>query len=301
MSYFFDLLLQWTLYGSLGLALLIPYVWGGRLVLCQSTWVGLGAYTVGFLTVRLDYALPVALLAAVLIGAVMGILLAATLGRLNDAAFALVTFLVALAGMEVFINATSITGGHLGIGGLPTLEMITTWSLPPKGVAASILAILCVVEIVALGRLRQEELGRAVRALRDDHLGAHLDGIDPRLLERDIYALWGGLSALVGGIWALALPRVIPEYFDVMILGLTVVLACIIGIGERPFAILIGAALVVSINEGAERLTVDPELRGKLPLLCVGVAYVLLVLFPPDRLLQRMWTTLQRLRRARMP
>ena len=280
-NYAADLFLLVALHGALAVALLIPYRWGGRLVLCQCSFVGLGAYTVGALIER-GIPAGVALLLAPILGSLVGALLSLLLFRLNAAAFALVSYLIALSGREFFENSDALTGGPLGIGGIPPLDL-PGFDLHVKAEVALIVITTAIICATLAQCLFSREFGRAVRALRDDFQAAHLDGISPWPIERDVYMLFGAQTALIGALWAFGLPRIVPGYFEVMTLGLLVVLGCIIAGSESPWAALLAMTIVVGIREGAQQLPVSPQLRGDLPILCVGVAYVLIVLFVPER------------------
>ena len=119
MSYLFDLALRFAVVANLALALVIPFRWGGRLILCQGVFVGLGAYVVAAGVVHWHINPLVAVGLATLTGAACGWLLTYIVARLDSATFALLTFLLAIAVMEVFENWDSITGGRNGIGNLP--------------------------------------------------------------------------------------------------------------------------------------------------------------------------------------
>jgi ABC-type branched-subunit amino acid transport system permease subunit len=210
-------------------------------------------------------------------GAAGGWFLAHMVARLSDATVALVTFLLAIGGMEVFENWESVTGGRTGIGGLPSIS-ISDFDISPKATAALVLILTFSAIFLLVRFLFSSQFGRAIRALRDDAAGAELDGINAFRVERDVLMLFGFNSALIGALWAFALPRVIPEYFDFAVLTLPVVLACILGGGEKPHHCLLGAALVLALDEAAQRLPVPPEIRADIPLLVVGITYVAVAL-----------------------
>lgn len=273
MSYFADLTLRLAVIANLALALSIPFRWGGRLILSQGIFVALGAYGVAISIAYWHLNPAVAVCVAVLVGGVGGWLLARLCAPLNGATFALLTFLLALAGIEVFENWDAVTGGRTGLGGLPNI-LIPGLNLAPKMTAALTLLFVCLIFFLIVRFLFKSQFGRAIRASRDDALGAELDGISVARVERDVFILFGIHSALVGALWAFALPRVIPEYFDFAVLSLPIVLACILGGGEEPRHALLGAVLVLALDEGAQQLPVSPQVRADVPLLVVGIAYV---------------------------
>jgi branched-chain amino acid transport system permease protein len=276
MSYFADLALRLVVIANLALALSIPFRWGGRLILSQGIFVALGAYMVAISVFRWQLHPVFAVLVATLAGAVGGWLLARIAAPLNGATFALLTFLLALAGIEVFENWDSMTGGRTGIGGLPNI--LVPLDISPKTTVALALLLMCLIFFLIVRFLFKSHFGRAVRAARDDATGAELDGISVAHVERDMFILFGLHSALVGALWAFALPRIIPEYFDFAVLSLPIVLACILGGGEEPRHSLLGAVLVLALDEGTQQLPVSPQVRADVPLLMVGIAYVAVAL-----------------------
>jgi len=281
MNYFADLALRLALLLNLALALNIPFRWGGRLILSQGIFVAMGAYVVAISIVRWDLHPALAVLLAGLIAVPSGWLLARIAAPLSAATFALLTFLLALAGMEILENWDSLTGGRSGIGGLHNL-FLPGLNASPKMSVALVLLLLGLLFFLLARFLFQTQFGRAVRASRDDATGAELDGISVIRVERDVFILFAVHSALAGALWAFALPRVIPEYFDFAVLSLPIVLACILGGGEQPRHALLGALLVLALDEGAQRLPTTPEVRADVPLLVVGIAYVVVTLINGD-------------------
>lgn len=299
MNYFADLALRLAVLANLTLALSIPFRWGGRLILSQGIFVALGSYVVAISLLRWHLNPLAAVFVAGLAGGAGGWLLARVAAPLNVATFALLTFLLALAGIEVFENWESVTGGRTGLGGLPSLH-VPGLDVSPKMTVALALLLVGLLFFLLARFLFQSEFGRAVRATRDDAAGAELDGVSVAHVERDMFILFGFNSALVGALWAFALPRVIPEYFDFAVLSLPVVLACILSGGEKPWQSLLGALLVLALDEGAQQLPTSPEVRADVPLLVVGVAYVAATLAGGDSgLLRTAGRFRARLRRQR--
>jgi len=277
----FDFALRMALLGALAAALFIPYRWGGRLILCQATIVGLGAYVFTAMTTEAQLGLVPSFAAAALLGGLFGAALTVLLHSLSDAAAALVSFLLALAGVEIYQNAESLTGGYSGMAGMQReLDLATTYG--SESVAAVALAIVCFALVVLGSHLKDREFGRAVRALRDDYMGAHLDGIRPYEVELYVYTVFGATSGLVGAVWAIALPSVDVGYFDVMELGLPIVLACALFRGDSPLLGVLGAVVVFCLDEFTQKLPVPAEMKADIPLLTLGCMYVAVMLVSPS-------------------
>lgn len=272
MGYAADLTLRLAILVNLALALAVPFRWGGRLLLCQGVFVGLGAYGVPLLYSSVGLHPLVGVPAAGLAGAFAGLGLAAIARRLDPARFAVVTFLAGLAGLEVYENWASVTGGRTGLAALPASLCAS------KASVAVLNVVLAGVAAFVYHRAYRGQVGRSLRAVRDDCEGAALDGVSPPSRITEALVLLGFHSALVGAAWQFALPRILPEYFDFWSLSLPVVLACILGGREQPPHMLLGALLVLGLDEGAQWLPVPPEVRADVPPLAVGVVYVLATL-----------------------
>lgn len=277
MNYTYDLILRFLLLSNLAIALSVPFRWGSRLVLCQGLFVGFGCYCMALSVNTIGVPVLGALCISICGGAIIGWFMAHITARLDSATFALITYLLGLSSKEIFENWVKITGGRTGIEGL---YLGKDWfGLPPKGIAAVLLAFSCFIFIKMYGHFLADQFGRAIRALRDDPVGAALDGIDAYKVERNVLILFGIHSSFVGSLWVFGLPRIIPEYFDFWFLVLQVVLACILAGGLSPQKMLKGAFLVVMIDEATQRLPIPPQVRADVPLIIVGIVYVVASFF----------------------
>jgi len=276
MNYNADLFMHFMILANLTMALSIPFRWGSRLVLCQGLFVGFGSYCVTILVNRFGVPVYLAIFMGTVGGALIGWLLANITFRLDNATFAIITFIIGLSSMELFKNLHSITGGSTGLKrmGLPSLFGETS----PKTITALLLAVSCIGFYLLYSALLKSQFGRTVLALRDDSVGAILDGISTKHTELRVLALFGGHTALIGTLWAFGLPRIAPEYFSFWFLSLQVILACIIVAGISPGSMLIGALVVIFVDESTQKIPVSPQMKGQVPLLIVGIIYVVVTL-----------------------
>ena len=271
MGYASDLLLNLAVIVNLALALSVPFRWGGRLLLCQGIFVGVGAYCVPLVHATIGLSSFLAVPLTGVLGAALGYLFAIVIRRLDPARFAVVTFLFGLAGLEVFENWDAVTGGRTGIS---ALSLSLEGECSSKLVVGIAMVVALAVAMVAYRAAFQTHFGRSIRAARDDPEGALLDGVNPSSTTTEALVLACAHSSIVGALWQFAVPRVLPDYFGFWALSLPVVLACILGGGERPHHILLGSVLVFGLDEASQWLPVPVEVRADIPLLVVGLTYV---------------------------
>lgn len=286
MNYLTDLLLRLVLVANLAMALSVSFRWGSRLILCQGIFVGLGCYIAAHLANHHSIPLIFSICSGAFCGILLGGIMASLTHKLDSASFALITYIAGLGGMEIFENCNAFTGGRIGTISFrypdPLSGMIT-----PKAFAAALLIFVGIIFYYIYLHLRNSQFGRAIHALRDDPIGATLESVAPYLIERQVFMLFGFHSSIAGALWAFGLPRLLPDYFSFWSLSLQVVLACVITGGTDPKRMLVGSLIVVLLSEISQSLPMSPQLRGDVPLIFVGLIYILITIFDDPQALYR--------------
>jgi len=227
----------------------------------------------------------ISVILATAIGLILGYVFSLATDKLDSASFSLVTFLGGLAGIEIIENWDSVTGGRSGLEGV---DITSISANSDKIIIAIMLFCLGIVFLLLFQHLIKSPYGMSIRALRDDPEGAKLDGIEKRIVLRQTFILVGFHSTLVGAIWVLALPHVNPGMFSFWAISFPVVLACLLGGGERPYNIVIGSILVLALDQGSQLIPVPPVLRADVPLLVVGLAYLFVTITAgPERIVKK--------------
>jgi branched-chain amino acid transport system permease protein len=235
----------------------------GQLSLGQAAFMGLGAYASALMTLKLAAPLPLSLLAAVLVPAFAALLIGVPTLRLSGVYLALAT--IGLGEMlRIFFVNSELTGGALGLSGIPTLS---------EEVGPALIFGSLALALVALTFVCRSRLGRAMEAIREDEVAAGVLGIN--LLNYKLTALVASamLAGLAGAFDAHVTSFIGPgEYgFDAAVTILS--FALLGGIGS-PFGPVVGAFV----------LTLMPELLRPLHdfrLVFNGLIIVLVVLYLP--------------------
>jgi len=261
----------WAIYGnvvmSLGTnALLALSIWltlaCGMLAMANAAFMGIGAYTAAILTMNYDMPFAVALAG----GMAMPMLVAAIIGlptiRLSGVYLAMATLGFGEVVRVAVLNTESLTGGALGLNGIPQL---TQW----WHVVAAVVLVLLV-----LWRMRRSKVGRAFDAIRGDETAAGLMGIDVRANKMLAFMLGAAIAGLAGALNAHLTFFIGPsEYgFDRGVEILT--MAILGGIGGLAGPLL-GSAIITMLPEVLRGF-------GDFRLVANGVILVLIVLFLPQ-------------------
>ena len=231
---------------AMGCNLLLGYT--GLLSFGQGIFFGLGSYTIALLLTRWPLPMPIALLAAVLIGAAGAAVVGWIAIRQRGTYFVMLT--LACAQMFYFIayTATGLTGGDNGLLDIPrpalkafghtVLDLKTPWQY------YSFVAVVFIGALWLLLRVSDSIFGRTLLAIRDNEGRAAAVGYNLKTFKLLVFMISGAVTGLAGGLHAMMTgiaPLSSAEYHtSEMILVMTV-----IGGSGNLFASLLGAAFYV--------------------------------------------------------
>jgi branched-chain amino acid transport system permease protein len=255
---------------ALGLNVVLGYT--GLLHLGIAAFFGIGAYTVGVLTVPFfpfHQSFLVAAVAAVLVSAAVGIASTAPILRLRGDYFALVTLGFGLITLYAIRNLDAITEGTKGLNPIeagPVPGVPENVDLGPVRLNADwgnrwykypylyfvILGTLALTMLL-LRNLERSRLGRAWVALREDELASSCMGLNPARLKLAAVALGAGLAGLAGAFYAMALRTTgNPQAFDFTLSMIMVCCVILGGLGNRA-----GVLLGVFVLMGFDRIATN--------------------------------------------
>jgi branched-chain amino acid transport system permease protein len=187
----------WSIYSNLVLtiginALLALSIWltlsCGLLAMANAAFMGIGAYTAALLTMNAGAPFPVALAGGIAAPTLVALIVGGPTLRLSGVYLAMATLGFGEVVRVLLLNADSITGGALGLNGIPQL---TQW----WHVVLAVVAVLLI-----LWRLRRSRIGRAFEAIKEDAVAASLMGIAVNAHKMLAFALGAGIAGLAGAL-----------------------------------------------------------------------------------------------------
>jgi branched-chain amino acid transport system permease protein len=215
-------------FGVIALSMNVLIGYAGQVSLGHQAFVGVGAFTAGYFLDRLVLPWVIAMVLAVVLGALISLGLGAVALRVRGLYFALVTIAYGIFIERTVFNITSITGGG---GGMPAPR--PAFAQGSVAYAYVLLGLLILAWLIDW-RLTATKGGRAIQALRDDERVAASWGIDVRAHKLLAFSISGGMAALGGAMFASIEQIVSPITFGFG-LGLTFVLMTVVGgVGSRP-------------------------------------------------------------------
>ncbi len=193
-----------------GLALLFGHA--GQISMGHAAFVGIGAYTSAYLVKTLDAPWLVGVLAATVLAAAGGLVLALPALRLRGHYLAMATLGFNEIMYVVFREARTITGGNDGLGGIPYPEVAGLKIDTPVGVYLLVWGVALLTLLLVMNILRSRP-GRAMRALQATENGALACGIDTIGLKVRTFALSAALAGFAGALYAHGVGFISPTTF----------------------------------------------------------------------------------------
>jgi ABC-type branched-subunit amino acid transport system permease subunit/ABC-type branched-subunit amino acid transport system ATPase component len=218
----------------------------GQISLGHGGFFAVGAYTEGILQTRgID---PwTALLAAIVVGAIAGVIVGLPALRVAGPYLAVVTIGFALTVQALLYALVPLTKGANGIAG--------TKFLPLPGFGGGALgtyygaAIVLVVALVVLVVLCRGNFGLVLKAITDSATLARASGISVRTVKLGMFVVSAAVAAAAGAIFA-TLGYISPDTFSLQLSIFPVVALVLGGLGTVPGPV-VGAFILFGFNQVA--------------------------------------------------
>jgi branched-chain amino acid transport system permease protein len=233
----------------------------GQLSLGQAAFQGIGAYTGALLTLKLGVPFWLVLPLSALVPALVALIIGGPTLRLNGVYLAIATIALGEVLRILYVNAESITGGALGLSGIPRkADLFLVYGL----------LVVCVIGFWTIGR---SKIGRAMEAMREDEMAAGVMGVNLPLYKLGALVASAMLAGLAGCLAAHSNSFIGPNEYGFEHAVTILSFALLGGIGT-PLAPVIGAMVLTALPEVLRPLQ---DFR----LVINGLIIVLAVLFLP--------------------
>lgn len=265
----------WMLF-ALGHNLLLGYA--GLPSFGHGAYFGIGAYALGLMQQRDGAGLLLALLAAALIAAAFGALVAAFISHRRGIYYALLTIAFGQVFWFVAVKWHSLTGGEDG------LLNIKRTALELPGLAIDLRSnealfyfalVVFTLVVIALWRLVHSPFGRVLRAVKQNEMRAAFVGHNVWLYKWLAFVISAAVAGLAGGLFALAQQSAYPNVMSLQNSGFVVMMVLIGGGLVSFWGPVIGALFFILARDLLGAYT-------EAWLLWYGLLFIVMVLFQPD-------------------
>jgi branched-chain amino acid transport system permease protein len=258
----------------------------GQISLGHGALMAVGAYTAALLIGNESWALVPAILAAVAISALVGLLVGAAASRLRGPYLAGATLAFAVGLPALADRFPGTFGGENGLtlnppvppsflGSNFSLELWEAWI----ALAGAVIVLFVLYNLMASG------LGRSWRAVRDDEIAASLCGLKVGRLQTLAFVISAACAGLGGAMLAIVLQLAQPGAFPLQ-LSLSLLTGVVLGgVGSLVGAIW-GAALLVLLpnwtTDLANSFSLSRNVSDNLPLAIYGVILIAAMIVWPS-------------------
>lgn len=287
-----------AIYATLVLALDLQFSYANLINLGVVAYVAVGAYAYSIVTQEppgpfddykfgLGLPIPVGLLAAAVAGLAFGALTAWPSLRLRGEYVALMTFAFAEVFDSFIINAKSVTNGLVG---LPSVVRPFE-QLDPRPQAwafAGLAILLAVLTFLLVRRVVTSPYGRLVLAVSDDEQGATAIGKDIGVTRTQTFLIGSVIMSIAGAFFVMYVSLAVPTIF-IPEVTFTVWIALVLGGIRTRFGALVGATLLIGMQESLRLLSLPPDQSAFVSSLRLALTGLLLVVLlrlrPPEHLI----------------
>lgn len=219
----------------------------GQVAMGHAAFYGIGAYTVAILTINHGVGTIPAILAAIVVAALVGLVTGVPAIRISGDYLFIVTIGLNLIFLDVVTQWTGFTGGASGLPGVPIADVFgmsleTQQRFYYLALAAAGLSVVVAVLMV------HSRFGKTMEAVRDDPVAALASGMSLVRARVAVFAVGAGMAGMSGAILAFQLGFVGPQSFQFLVSLLIFEMAIIGGLGN-VLGSVVGAALLVVLPE----------------------------------------------------
>lgn len=312
LNFWLDMATIVGIYGILVLGLNLHWGYTGLLNFGHVAFFMIGAYTSALVTLApqeatvevafaLDQSVMIGMLAAILLAAIAGFLIAFPAIRLGEIALALLTLAFASLVHSLITGEEWLAGGTYGLSNLqqPFGDLVGTGLvLPlPAGLPAlyvnlwSVVYLVVVLVLLAgtyifIERLGNSPFGRVLKGVREDEEVVEVFGKRTSKFKIYSFTIGAGIAGLAGALWAHYTGAITPNAF-LPTVTFTAWVAMILGGSGNNRGVLIGAFVLF----GSRTMTYfvpdvpgHPSLIATLRLVLIGVILIALMQWKPEGL-----------------
>ncbi|MBI5417147.1 branched-chain amino acid ABC transporter permease [Candidatus Poribacteria bacterium] len=290
-DYIMHILILIMLYIVLALGLNIVTGLAGLLDLGYVGFYGIGAYTVGLLTVKFAMAdnwLSIfgnfwfLVILAILHGALWGIILGIPTLRLSGDYFAIVTFGFSELVILVITNEVWLTNGPSGVPGILP-PSIGNYVFTGKEPFYYLILFFVIIVIYIVHRFQSSYVGRAWVAIREDEIAAESMGINIMKFKIYAFAMSASIGALGGAFYARWMMFIGPKMFQ---FWESVIILCMIVLGGMGSiaGVIAGAITLTSLGEILREILTRFGLPAESRHLFFGLIMILIMRYRPEGL-----------------
>jgi len=271
------------IYAILAMSLDIVLGYTGIPSLGHSAFALIGAYTSSLLSVQVGLSPWVTLWIGAGASALVGSLAAYPAVRLKGDYLALATLGLAIVVEGVVRNWTGLTGGAMGVPGIPNFHLFG-WEIVGPARNLAVVGAMALVCFGVLYLVVNRPFGRVLRAIRDDEKAAQSLGKNTARFKVEAFVVSAFFTGVGGALYAHYITFVSPSTFSLLD-SLTILLMVILGGMGTLRGAALGAFVLIVLPESLRFLGLPMSIFAPLRQILYGATLVVLMMYRPSGLI----------------
>ena len=269
-----------AIYSILSSSLNIIAGYTGILSICQAAFYGIGAYTIAIMALKFQTPVLLNFTIAIVLSAVFSLVISVPSIRIRDDYFVITTFAFQIIIFSIMKNWVSLTGGPMGLPGIPDLELLGVHFSDKASFLGLISFIAVIIHIIIL-KIVRSPIGRILRSIREDEIFTASVGKNVVFYKIQIFIISSSMAALGGGLYAYYFNFVDPSSFTLMesIFILSIVIIGGSGSLRGPVA---GAVFLVLLPELLRFAGLPSSIAANIRQILYGALLVVFMMWRPQ-------------------
>lgn len=268
-TYYALIIALFGVYAIVTISLDILFGYTGQISLGHAGLFAIGAYSTTLLSMRAGIPTLLSLFLGAISSMLIGFVIAIPASKLVKHFLSLLMIAFGQIVYLIVNTWTPVTGGSLGIGSIPKLNLFG-WSLESNLENAIVIWLITGLMMLAKYRIVHSRIGKAFIAIRENPVAARGLGINVRGYKVMAFGISAFMTGLAGGLYAFLRGFISPETFNGTQSTLFMTMLLFGGITTTAGPV-IGAAVLLLVKEVFQSLAVYQGL--------IYAVFILVVLF----------------------
>jgi branched-chain amino acid transport system permease protein len=255
---------------------------GGMFSIAHAAFFAIGAYGTAQFTAKLGVPVLVGWVLAAILCGLLSLILAAVAVRVSSDYLVIASFGFLTIVLAVLSNAPSLSGGYVGLSGIPAPSAFG-YFVGDDQQFAGLYLILALVVVLILAYLTRSPFGRALKAIRDNPTAAEALGKRPTVAKLWVFSIAGFFAGIAGAMYASYISFISPDGFGNQVNTLIFAMVFVGGAGSVLGAV-IGAVVLTWIPAAISLAALPAQSLGFLEQAAYGAILVVIVMVLPGGL-----------------
>ncbi|MGA2260024.1 MAG: branched-chain amino acid ABC transporter permease [Acidobacteriota bacterium] len=283
MTYLLHVATMIVIYTMLACSLNLLAGYCGLVSIAHAAFYGFGAYVGALLAIRFGCDLLVEMACVTLVVGMVALLVGWPALRILDDYFVLVTFALQAIAFGVFNNCVSLTGGPLGLPGIPPPSLLG-WRVSTHLGFLGLTSLFCMITLAFSFLLVRSPIGRILVCVREDEVFAKVLGKDVVRVKISLFMISACFAAVAGVIYAHYTTFIDPTSFTINE-SIFVISIVIIGGAGSLSGPIVGAVILVTLPEVLRFAGLPSDIAANSRQIIYGTVIVVMMMFRPQGLL----------------